>query len=82
MLHLRTLPNINNVRHKNIDMIIIRENLEGEYSGIEHEVYPGVFESIKIVTSEKARRVCEFAFEHATLVGRKKVSCVHKANIM
>lgn len=82
MLHLETLPNLKKTRHKNVDTIIIRENLEGEYSGIEHEVYPGVFESIKIVTREKAQRVAEFAFEHATLVGRKKITCVHKANIM
>lgn len=75
------MPNVNS-RHQNIDMVIIRENLEGEYSGIEHEVYPGVFESLKVVTREKAMRVAKFAFEHAVLTGRKKVTCVHKANIM
>jgi isocitrate dehydrogenase (NAD+) len=81
VVHLATFPNIK-TRHKNIDMVVIRENLEGEYSGIEHEVYPGVFESLKIVTREKAIRVANFAFEHALLTGRKKITCVHKANIM
>lgn len=81
MVHLTTFPNVK-VRHKNIDLIVIRENLEGEYTGIEHEVYPGVFESLKIVTRSKARQVADFTFEHALLTGRKKVTCVHKANIM
>lgn len=81
MTHLKTLPNVK-TRHGQLNMIVIRENLEGEYSGIEHEVYPGVFESLKVVTREKAQRVSTFAFEHAVLTGRKKVTCVHKANIM
>lgn len=81
MIHVANFPNVK-TRHSNIDMIIIRENLEGEYSGIEHEVYPGVFESLKVVTREKASRVADFAFQHAMLTGRKKVTCVHKANIM
>lgn len=81
MTHLKTLPNVK-TRHGPLNLIVIRENLEGEYSGIEHEVYPGVFESLKVVTREKAQRVCNFAFEHALLTGRKKVTCVHKANIM
>merc|ERR1712232_91666 len=54
----------------------------GEYSGIEHEVYPGVFESLKIITRERTTRLAEYAFEHAFLTGRKKVTIVHKANIM
>jgi isocitrate dehydrogenase (NAD+) len=62
--------------------MIIRDNLEGEYSGIEHEVYPGVFESLKIITKAKASRVAHYAFESAVLTGRKKVTAVHKANIM
>jgi len=81
MTHLKTLPNVK-TRHGPLNMIVIRENLEGEYSGIEHEVFPGVFESLKVVTREKAQRVCTFAFEHSLLTGRKKVTCVHKANIM
>lgn len=71
------------IRHqKHIDIVIIRENLEGEYSGIEHEVYPGVFESLKVVTKEKTQRVAQYAFESAFLNGRKKVTVIHKANIM
>jgi isocitrate dehydrogenase (NAD+) len=69
-------------RHKNVDFCIIRDNLEGEYTGIEHEVYPGVFESLKIITKSKASRVAHYAFETAVLSGRKKVTAVHKANIM
>lgn len=69
-------------RHNNVDFVIIRDNLEGEYSGIEHEVYPGVFESLKIITRAKALRVAEYAFEYAYLTGRKKITVVHKANIM
>lgn len=81
MVQVSSLPNIKN-KHKNVDLIVVRENLEGEYSGIEHEVYPGVFESLKIVTRSKAQTTADFAFEHALLTGRKKVTCVHKANIM
>jgi len=63
-------------------MVIIRENTEGEYSGIEHEVYPGVIESIKVTTMEASLRIAEYAFEFAYLTGRQKVTAVHKANIM
>lgn len=62
--------------------MIIRDNLEGEYAGIEHEVFPGVFESLKIITHDRASRVANYAFEHASMSGRKKVTAVHKANIM
>ena len=80
-IHVHSIPNVQ-TSYKNIDFVIMRAGLEGEYSNIEHEVYPGVFESIKIVTRKEARRVSEYAFEHAFLTGRKKVTCVHKANIM
>lgn len=56
--------------------------MEGEYSGIEHEVYPGVYESLKVITKDKTQRVARYAFENAFLNGRKKVTVVHKANIM
>lgn len=69
-------------RHQNVDIAIIRENTEGEYSGIEHEVYPGVMESIRVVTKSASLRIAEYAFEFAYLSGRKKVTAVHKANIM
>ncbi|CAB4421021.1 unnamed protein product [Rhizophagus irregularis] len=69
-------------RHKNVDFAIIRENTEGEYSGLEHQSYPGVVESVKIVTRTKTERIARFAFDFALKFGRKKVTCVHKANIM
>ncbi len=65
-----------------VDLIIIRENTEGEYVGIEHEVVPGVVESIKIITEKASTRISEFAFSHAQQTGRKKVHAIHKANIM
>lgn len=81
VVHLYNLPNIA-CKHKDIDIIVIRENIEGEFSGVEHEVVPGVFESIKIITKENSLRIAKYAFEHAKLTGRKKVTAVHKANIM
>ncbi len=76
-----TIPEIPS-RHEKVDIVVIRENTEGEYSGIEHEVYPGVMESLKIVTKKASLRVAEYAFEFALINGRKKVTAVHKANIM
>ena len=81
-MHLFKLPNVRTRHTSPIDIVIIRENLEGEYSGIEHEVYPGVFESLKVTTREKTMRVAKYAFENAFLNGRKKITVVHKANIM
>ena len=81
VVHVHDYPNVA-TRHNDIDFVIIRDNLEGEYSGIEHEVFPGVFESLKIITREKAMKIAEYSFEYAYLTGRKKVTCVHKANIM
>ncbi|KAG8934332.1 isocitrate dehydrogenase (NAD(+)) idh1, partial [Tulasnella sp. 417] len=69
-------------RHNNVDFAIIRENTEGEYSGLEHQSYPGVVESLKVSTKFKAERIIRFAFDFALKNGRKKVTCVHKANIM
>ncbi|CEH13161.1 mitochondrial nad-dependent isocitrate dehydrogenase subunit 1 precursor [Ceraceosorus bombacis] len=69
-------------RHKDVDFAIIRENTEGEYSGLEHQSYPGVVESLKVSTRASAERICRFAFDFALKNGRKKVTCVHKANIM
>jgi isocitrate dehydrogenase (NAD+) len=59
-----------------------RENTEGEYSGLEHEVVPGVVESLKVITARKSRRTAEYAFEYAVMNNRKKVTAIHKANIM
>ncbi|KAG2152316.1 hypothetical protein BD769DRAFT_1658737 [Suillus cothurnatus] len=69
-------------RHSNVDFAIIRENTEGEYSGLEHQSYPGVVESLKVSTRAKAERIARFAFDFALKNNRKKVTCVHKANIM
>jgi len=78
---VRTLPNIP-TRYEAIDLVIVRENTEDLYSGIEHVVVPGVVESIKIITEKASTRVSRFAFEYARREGRKKVTAVHKANIM
>lgn len=69
-------------RHQNVDIAVFREITEGEYSGIEHEVYPGVIESLKVTTKTASKRVARYAFEFAYLSSRKKVTAVHKANIM
>ena len=68
--------------YDNVDTVLIRENTEGEYSGIEHVVVDGVVQSIKLITREASERVLRFAFQHAQAIGRKKVRAVHKATIM
>jgi isocitrate dehydrogenase (NAD+) len=67
---------------KGLDIVVIRENTEGLYSGIEHEVVPGVVESLKIVTRSSTERIARFAYEYARRAGRKKITVVYKANIM
>jgi isocitrate dehydrogenase (NAD+) len=69
-------------RYSGIDLVIVRENTEDLYSGLEHEVVPGVIESLKIISERASRRIAEFAFKYARERGRKKVTAVHKANIM
>ncbi|XP_054259978.1 isocitrate dehydrogenase [NAD] subunit gamma, mitochondrial-like isoform X1 [Macrosteles quadrilineatus] len=69
-------------RQKNVDICIVRQNTEGEYAMLEHESVNGVVESMKIVTQENSERVARFAFEFARKTGRKKITIVHKANIM
>ncbi|KAF7129643.1 hypothetical protein RHSIM_Rhsim10G0199600 [Rhododendron simsii] len=69
-------------RHDNVDIVVIRENTEGEYAGLEHEVVPGVVESLKVITKFCSERIAQYAFEYAYLNNRKKVTAVHKANIM
>jgi len=69
-------------RFDDVDLIVVRENTEGLYSGLEHEVVPGVVESLRIVTEKSSRRVVRFAFETAKKHGRKRVTAVHKANIL
>ena len=69
-------------RYEGVDLVIVRENTEDLYSGLEHEVIPGVVESLKIITEDASTRIARFAFEHARKYGRKRVTAVHKANIM
>lgn len=78
---VESLPGVK-ARHADIDLVIIREQTEGEYSALEHESVPGVVECLKVVTAEKSRRIAKFAFDYATRHDRKKVTAVHKANIM
>ncbi|KJX92261.1 isocitrate dehydrogenase like protein [Zymoseptoria brevis] len=68
--------------YDDVDIVLIRENTEGEYSGIEHVVVDGVVQSIKLITREASERVLRYAFQHAQEIGRKKVRVVHKATIM
>ena len=83
-VNLRPVWNIPAVksRYDGIDLVIVRENTEDLYAGLEHEVVPGVVESLKIITADASRRVAVFAFEYARTHGRKRVTAVHKANIM
>jgi isocitrate dehydrogenase (NAD+) len=69
-------------RYENVDLIIVRENTEGLYSGLEHEVVPGVVESLRVVTEKASERIARFACETARRQGRRRVTCVHKANIL
>jgi isocitrate dehydrogenase (NAD+) len=78
---VKSLPGIK-ARFTGVDLIIVRENTEGLYSGIEHEVVPGVVESLKIMTEKASTKIAEFAFRYARAHGRKKIAAVHKANIM
>lgn len=68
--------------YKDVDLVTIRENTEGEYSGIEHTIVDGVVQSIKLITEQASRRVAEFAFEYAKANNRTQVTAVHKANVM
>ncbi|CAH1641497.1 unnamed protein product [Spodoptera littoralis] len=81
VVHVKSLPNVKS-RHRDVDCIIIREQTEGEYSALEHESVPGVVECLKIITAAKSERIAKFAFDYAVKMGRKKVTAVHKANIM
>lgn len=78
---VRSMPGIK-TRFENVEIVVIRENTEGLYSGIEHEVIDGVVESLKIATRKGCERIARFAFEYAKERGRKKVTVFHKANIM
>src|SRR5216683_1052944 len=78
---VKSMPNII-TRFEDVDIIVVRENTEDLYSGLEHEVVPGVVESLKIITEKASTRIARFAFQYAKLHGRKKIHAIHKANIM
>ena len=78
---VKTLPGVVG-RFDPVDIVVVRENTEDLYSGLEHVVVPGVVESIKVITERASTRIARFAFEHARAHGRKKITAVHKANIM
>ncbi len=78
---VRALPNVP-CRYPELDLVVVRENTESLYAGLEHVVVPGVVESIKIITEKASTRIARFAFEYARREGRKKVTAIHKANIM
>jgi isocitrate dehydrogenase (NAD+) len=82
--NLRPVKNVPGVKShfENVDLILVRENTEDLYSGLEHEVVPGVVESLKIITEKASTRIAKFAFAYATRHGRKKIHAIHKANIM
>ena len=78
---VKSVPNVK-TRYEDVDLIVVRENTESLYAGLEHIIVPGVVESLKIITEKASTRIARFAFDHAKKMGRKKVSAVHKANIM
>jgi len=80
-IQCKSYPGIK-TRHQNIDIVVMRQNTEGEYAMLEHESVSGVVESLKIITKASTERLCRHAFEWARANGRKKVTLVHKANIM
>jgi len=82
--NLRPVKNMPGVKSRidDVDIVLVRENTEDLYSGLEHEVVPGVVESLKIITERASTRIAKFAFEYARKNGRKKIHAIHKANIM
>ena len=78
---VKSLPGVAS-RYQHVDLVIVRENTEDLYAGLEHEVVPGVVESLKITTEASSTRIARFAFEYARRHGRRRVTAVHKANIM
>jgi len=82
--NLRPVSNLPNVRSRfeHVDLVIVRENTEDLYAGLEHEVVPGVVESLKIITERASTRIAHFAFDYAVRMRRRRVTAIHKANIM
>src|SRR5438132_12102176 len=82
--NLRPVINLPGVasRFQGVDLVIVRENTEDLYAGLEHEIVPGIVESLKIITEKASTRIARFAFEYARQYSRKRVTAIHKANIM
>jgi len=78
---VKSLPGVE-PRFEGTDMVIVRENTEDLYAGLELMILPGIAQSVKLITEKGCARICEYAFEYAERMGRKRVTCVHKANIM
>lgn len=78
---VRNLPGVAS-RYADVDLVVVRENTEGLYSGVENEITPGVVTSLKVATEPACRRIAHYAFDYARRRGRKKVTVFHKANIM
>lgn len=78
---VRSLPGVR-TRHSDVDLVIVRENTEGLYSGREHTVVPGVVEGLRIITRRASERIARFAFDHARHAGRRRITLLHKASIM
>ncbi len=78
---IRSLPGVE-PRFEGTDIVIVRENTEDLYAGLELMILPGIAQSIKLITEKGCARICEYAFDYAERLGRKRVTCVHKANIM
>jgi len=81
VLHCKSYEGVRS-HHQGVDLVVVRQNTEGEYAMLEHESVPGVVESMKIITVEASERLSRYAFEYARQHGRKKVTTIHKANIM
>ena len=77
VVHAKSFDSVK-TRHKSIDVVVVRENTEGEYSAMSHEAIPGVVESLKVCTRDATERVARYAFNYATMWDHKKVTCVHK----
>jgi isocitrate dehydrogenase (NAD+) len=82
--NLRPVKNLPGVKaaFEGVNLVVVRENTEDVYAGIEHQIAPGVIEAVKVITAKASRRIAEFAFEYARRTGRRKVVAIHKANIM
>lgn len=78
---IKNLPGLE-TRYPGVDLILFRENTEGEYVGLEHEVVPGVVTSLKVITEKGSTRIAKYAFDYASKHGRRKIHAIHKANIM